>query len=67
MNLANLSGTTTGNNVSSALNPGTPPSSQTIYEVPTLFEPNTGIATTLPTIAGSAQTTGQPLYWSNHT
>jgi len=62
--LGNLStGSTT--NVSTTLNPGTS-SPQTVYEVPTaLFEPN-GIASSSPTIAGSAQTAGQQLYWSSY-
>ena len=52
-------------NVSTTLNPGTA-SPQTVYEVPTaLFEP-TGIASSPPTIAGNAQTTGQQLYWSSY-
>ncbi len=63
-NLANLS-STSNTNVSAALNPGTS-SPQTVYEVPTaLFEPN-GIASSSPTMAANAQTTGQQLYWSNY-
>ena len=65
INLANLSGTT-NNNGTSPLNPGTSSSPQTVYEIPTLFEPSTGLTTTLPTLNGAAQTTGQQLYWSNH-
>jgi hypothetical protein len=62
--LGNLS-TASTTNVSTALNPGTS-SPQTVYEVPTaLFEPN-GIASSSPTIAGSAQTAGQQLYWSSY-
>jgi hypothetical protein len=65
-NLANLS-STSNTNVSSALNPGTS-SPQTVYELQTaLFEPTTGgIASSSPTVAGNAQTTGQQLYWSSY-
>jgi hypothetical protein len=63
-NLANLSAAST-TNVSTGLNPGTS-SPQTVYEVaPSLYE-QSGIASSSPTIAGSAQTTGQQLYWSNY-
>jgi hypothetical protein len=60
----NLAATSNGN-VSTTLNPGTS-SPQTVYEVsPALFEPN-GLASSSPTIAGNAQTTGQQLYWSSY-
>ncbi|CAF1252827.1 unnamed protein product [Rotaria magnacalcarata] len=64
-NLANLASTTSNNNVSAALNPGTA-SPQTVYEVSgALFEPS-ALVSTPPSIAGGTQTTGQQLYWPSY-
>ncbi|CAF0998617.1 unnamed protein product [Adineta steineri] len=65
VNLANLS-TTSATNVGTTLNPGTS-SPQTVYEVsPALLEA-AGITSPSPTIAGTAQSAGQQLYWPGYT
>ncbi|CAF1578600.1 unnamed protein product, partial [Rotaria sordida] len=64
-NLANLASTTSNNNVSAALNPGTA-SPQTVYEVSgALFKPS-ALVSTPTSIAGGTQTTRQQLYWPSY-